>query len=168
MYTAGARALWLIVLALVVIAVGGLYLWQQPQSAGEQSASTDGALHPSLHADLYPLYPGVAWGASSAESVTISTTTYAGASISAVATTSAMDPGSAFTPFDTYYDHALKALGWSVANDLAAGGPMGGQTGYRKAGAIILTRFAIVYHTTPVDAPSECPCDVTLSLFSTR
>jgi len=78
-----------------------------------------------------------------------------------------MNPGSIFTPFESYYDAKLKALGWSVANDLAAGGHVGGQTGYRKGGSVILTRFHIDYQTKPANAPSECPCTVTLSLFST-
>ena len=122
--------------------------------------------HPTLSQDLYPLYSGASWGAPAAESFVIGTTTYSGASVASAATTGTMNPGSVFTPFQNYYDQKLKALGWKVANDLAAGGHVGGQTGYRKDGAVILTRFNIVYHTTPANAPSECPCDVTLSLFS--
>ncbi len=172
MYNAGRMGWWVVALLAVVLA-GGLYLLEQSYTAGEPSTSvaatsTNAIAHPALISDLYPPYPGVAWGASSPEQVTISTTTYAGASISAVATTSTMDPGSAFMPFDAYYEKALTQLGWSVDNTLAAGGPMGGQTGYRKAGAVILARFSVVYHTNHADAPSECPCDVTLSLFSTR
>lgn len=123
--------------------------------------------HPTLLADLYPLYSRADWNASEVERFSIGTTSYSGASVTSAAVTDTMDPGSIFTPFERYYDRSLKALGWRVANDLAAGGHVGGQTGYRKDGAVILTRFHIVYHTVPKDAPSECPCDVTLSLFST-
>jgi hypothetical protein len=77
-----------------------------------------------------------------------------------------MDPGSAITPFEEYYQLKLSALGWTEANDLAAGGHVGGQTGYRKDGAVILIRFHIDYENQPANAPSECPCMVTLSLFS--
>ncbi|MDE1925117.1 MAG: hypothetical protein KGH79_02970 [Patescibacteria group bacterium] len=123
--------------------------------------------HPTLSADLYPLYGRVDWSASEVESFIIGTTSYSGASITSAAVADTMDPGSVFTPFERYYDQKLKSIGWRVANDLAAGGHVGGQTGYRKGGAVILTRFQIVYHTAPENAPSECPCDVMLSLFST-
>lgn len=122
--------------------------------------------HPELSADLYPLYSRADWNASEVEHFVISTTSYSGASITSTIVTDTMDPGSVFTPFERYYDQKLKALGWQVANDLAAGGHMGGQTGYRKDGAVILTRFQINYQIKPGNAPSECPCDVTLSLFS--
>jgi hypothetical protein len=79
-----------------------------------------------------------------------------------------MDPGSIFTPFDNYYASKLAALGWQVDNAVAAGGHTGGQTGYRKDGKLILINFDIVYHTVTDTAPSECPCDVTLSLFSEK
>ena len=123
--------------------------------------------HPKLSEDLYPLYDRANWNASEVESFIIGTTSYSGASITSASVTDTMDPGSVFTPFERYYDQKLKALGWQVANDLAAGGHVGGQTGYRKDNAVILTRFQINYQTRPENAPSECPCDVTLSLFST-
>lgn len=122
--------------------------------------------HPTLSADLYPLYNRADWNASEVEHFIIGTTSYSGTNITSVTVTNTMNPGSIFTPFERYYDQKLKALGWQVANDLAAGGHVGGQTGYRKDGAVILTRFQITYHTRPENAPSECPCDVTLSLFS--
>lgn len=37
-----------------------------------------------------------------------------------------------------YYADKLAAAGWKVDNYLGAGGPMGGQTGYRKADTLIL------------------------------
>lgn len=98
--------------------------------------------------------------------MTIGTSTYVGASVSSLAATSTMDPGSVFTPFERYYDAKLKALGWTVDKYLATCGHVGGQTGYRKGDGLILVRFFINYQTVPANAPSECPCDVTLSLFS--
>lgn len=123
--------------------------------------------HPKLSADIAPLYSPADWNATEAETFIIGTTTYSGTSISSSPIAAEMDPGSIFTPFERYYDKKLKALGWETANDLAAGGHVGGQNGYRKNGDIILTRFHIDYHNKPENAPSECPCDVTLSLFST-
>ncbi|MDD3531047.1 MAG: MliC family protein [Candidatus Pacebacteria bacterium] len=121
---------------------------------------------PRIAQDLYPLYDQIAWGASAPESFVIGTTTYAGVSITSDTIGTTMDPGNIFTPFEQYYDQKLKGLGWQVANELAAGGHVGGQTGYRKGNSIILTRFKIDYTVVPKNAPSECPCNVTLSLFS--
>lgn len=121
---------------------------------------------PTLSQDLYPLYSGATWNAPEPESVTIGSTTLTGASVSSVPVTDTMDPGSIFTPFEEYYASKLAALGYAVDNYLAAGGHVGGQTGYRKGGTTILTRFHIDYHTVSSTSPSTCPCDVTLSLFS--
>jgi len=139
--------------------------------AAEQISADSGEfaiVHPTLSEDLSPLYADAAWGTSDVERLTIGTSTYLGASVASTPVTDTTDPGSVFTPFEKYYDKKLKALGWSVANDLAAGGPIGGQTGYRKADGIILTRYHIDYHTVSSTSPSQCPCDVTLSLFSTN
>jgi hypothetical protein len=124
--------------------------------------------HPVLAADLYPLYAPADWGASEAEQFTIGTTSYSGARVVAAPIAASNDPGSIITPFEKYYDAKLKARGWTIANDLAAGGHVGGQTGYRKGGEVVLVRFAIQYDVVPQNAPSECPCSVTLSLFSQR
>lgn len=122
--------------------------------------------HPKLLTDLSPLYSGVTWKATEVESFLIGTTTYKGASVTSWPVFDTTNPSEIFTPFEKYYDKKLKALGWTVANNLAAGGHVGGQTGYQKDGKTILTRFQINYKTRPENAPSECPCDVTLSLFS--
>lgn len=152
-----------LLLFIILVGAGGWYWW-----SGRTRAPAPTAPAPELSPDLYPLYPSASWGAPEAETFLISTTTYSGASISSAPITNTMDPGSIFTPFEEYYDQKLKALGWQIANDLAAGGHVGGQTGYRKGGAVILARFHIDYRVVPTDAPSECPCDVTLSLFSTK
>ena len=122
--------------------------------------------HPKLAIDLYPLFTGASWNSSQVEDVTMGATTYAGASMTSAPIDAGMDPGAAFTPFTEYYDHLLKSRGWHVANDLAAGGHVGGQTGYRNGPGTILVRFHIDYESKPANAPSECPCTVTLSLFS--
>ena len=133
-----------------------------PPSANEQPATPG----PRLAIDLYPLYSGASWEATKAESVTIGTTTYSGAGAASAAINAGMDPAGVFTPFEDYYDALLKERGWSIANDLAAGGHTGGQVGYRNGPGVILVRFAIRYNTNPKNAPSECPCTVSLSLFS--
>lgn len=150
----------LAVLIVLLLAIAAWHWWSAKPSALP-------AARPELSADLYPLYADADWNAPMAESVTIGTSTYAGASVATAPVLNTMDPGSVFMPFEQYYDRKLKALGWESAMDLDAGGHTGGQTGYRKDGRLVLARFRIDYHANPPDAPSECPCDVTLSLFST-
>ncbi len=150
----------LILVALALVAIGGLYLWSQTRVPQEA------VVHPTISQDLYPLFSGVSWNQPEVETFTISTSTYSGASVSSSPVMNTMDPGSVFTPFERYYESKLVALGYTEDKYLAAGGHVGGQTGYRKGESLILTRFHITYHTAPSDAPSECPCDVTLSLFS--
>jgi hypothetical protein len=122
-------------------------------------------VHP-LAQDLYPLYSPAQWNAPAFETFLISTDTYSGTSINSAPVQDTMDPSSVFSPFNDYYDKNLKALGWEVDNSVAAGGHTGGQTGYRKGDELVLVRFNILYHTVTDTAPSECPCDVSLSLFS--
>lgn len=122
--------------------------------------------HPKLAIDLYPLYSKASWDKSVVEDVTIGTTTYLGVRMDSYPIEAGMNPGAIFSPFLDYYDTLLKSHGWHVANELAAGGHVGGQTGYRNGPGTILVDFHIDYQTKPENAPSECPCTVTLSLFS--
>jgi hypothetical protein len=122
--------------------------------------------HPKVAIDLYPLYTGASWNKARVEDVTMGTTTYSGASVESAAIDAGMNPGKVFTAFEQYYASLLAERGWHVANDLAAGGHVGGQTGYRNGPGVILVRYHIDYQNVPDNAPSECPCAVTLSLFS--
>lgn len=122
----------------------------------------------SLSEDLYPLYDGTQWTVPAPETITVGSTISSGVSVTSLPMEYTMNPASIFIPFEQYYAQKLAALDWEVDNDLAAGGHTGGQVGYRKGSQIILTRFTITYHTVPQDAPSECPCDMTLSLFSAQ
>lgn len=156
-----------VVVAFIIVALGvGLYAWMAHTSAPAPAESVTSNSPPTLNQVLYPLYSGANWEAPKAETVTIGTSTYSGVSVSSLVVMPTMDPGSIFTPFERYYDNKLKSLGWKIDNYLAAGGHTGGQTGYRNAGELILVRFFILYHAVTETAPSECPCDVTLSLFS--
>ncbi|MBU6214509.1 GPI anchored serine-threonine rich family protein [Patescibacteria group bacterium] len=122
--------------------------------------------HPSLLSSLLPLYAGATWQAPEVETFFIGTTTYTGASATSNPVTDTMDPASIFSPFERFYEEKLSALGYRVVNALAAGGHVGGQTGYQKGAETVLVRFHIDYHTISETSPSECPCDVTLSVFS--
>lgn len=147
------------IIVLIVLA-GGLYLWIS------RTPTAPSVVQPELLSDVYPLYGKVQWNTPMAETVVVGSTTIEGTSITSALVTNTMDPGSIFMPFEQYYAEKLKALGWKVDNSLAAGGHVGGQMGYQKDSQTILTRFSIIYHNVPHNAPSECPCDVALSLFS--
>jgi hypothetical protein len=121
---------------------------------------------PIITSDAYPLYAGASWNTSTKKTSMVGSASITGASIDSVPVTNTMDPSSIFSPFETYYASKLKNAGWSIDTSLAAGGHTGGQTGYRKGSNVLLTEFHVNYHSVPKDAPSECPCDVTLSLFS--
>jgi hypothetical protein len=150
-------------LLVLVAALALVSLWPERHAAPTSESDSQ----TQLLSDLYPLYANAVWSTSQPESFTVGTTTYTGESITSSSIHASMDPGSVFTPFQSYYDQKLRALGWHVANDLAAGGHVGGQSGYRKGSNVILLRFHIDYQDAPTDAPSTCPCDVALSLFST-
>lgn len=160
--------MWSAILIAIGIAARGLQFSQYPRiSKNAAPAPVQEIPAPQLSADLYPLYADAQWNAPGTESFMIGTTSYSGTSVTSDPLSAGINPGAAITPFDAYYDKKLKALDWRIANDLAAGGHVGGQTGYRKGTEVILTRFRIDYQTKPENAPTECPCTVTLSLFST-
>lgn len=155
---------WLWFLVFIIIAAAGAWYFL----AAQHAAAPTQAPQARLSADLYPLFSGISWSEPVPQSTTIGTSTASGALITSATSTNTMNPGAIFAPFNDYYDQKLKALGWQVANDLAAGGPMGGVAGYRKGSGIILVSYQILYHDTPANAPSQCPCSVTLSLFSSN
>lgn len=139
--------------ALLIIAVGVWVMWPRASA-------------PALAEDLYPLYSSAQWSAAAPETRGLPLSTVAGVGIHSVPVTNTMNPASVFSPFLAYYREKLLAAGWSVDNMLEAGGPMGGQTAYRKDGTLILVTFDVAFHVRSANAPSECPCDVSLSLFS--
>lgn len=156
------RALLFVVFVALVIA--GMLLWLHPAHAPGTSSTASST--PALSSAVYPLYDNTSWGQPARESITIGTTTLAGVNVKSATIDAGMNPSAIFTPFENYYAQKLSGAGWSVDNQLAAGGHTGGQTGYRKDAELILTRFSIDYQNKPANAPSECPCTVTLSLFS--
>jgi len=113
-------------------------------------------------------YSNADWQPAKAETITIGEEILVGFSTVSTAIDAGMDPSSIFMPFESYYENKLTELGWTIRNDLAAGGPMGGQTGYTKDGQIILIRYQTTFQNVTNTAPSECPCEVTLSVFATE
>lgn len=120
-----------------------------------------------LNTDLYPLYSNTEWSESATGEVTVGDTTLRGTAVFSEVIAADMNPAAVFQPFEEYYANLLGSLGWEADSNLAAGGSTGGQTGYSRDGETILLRYRIDYEVQSENAPPECPCDVTLSLFST-
>lgn len=152
-----------ILIAIGITLVGVYFVWPHtlPNELNTQSTL-------SLNQDLYPLFSSAEWNVPVHEEIEFGTTTVPGVEVSSVPVMDTMSPASYFAPFESFYAEKLSTLGWKIDNSLAAGGPMGGQTGYRKAGELIILRYRTVFHTVTDTAPSECPCDVTLTLFSAK
>jgi len=123
-----------------------------------------------INPDLLPLFSTInneiSWQRAETEKFDFGETTYEGVKLTTNSIFANLDPSSIFLPFEKYYEQKLTALGWERDNDFDAGGPMGGQTGYTKDGKLILTSFSISFENKPVDTPLECPCSLTLSVFS--
>jgi len=147
-------ALGIVILAIVV---SGVAIWHSNKTAAAPALQ--------LASDLYPLYSGLDWNSPMADSFTMGTTTYVGATATSSASASTMDPSSIFMPFENYYSQKLAAAGWSVADNFDADGPTGSLSGYQKGSETILVGYSINYETVTT-GPLQCPCDVTLSLFS--
>ncbi|OYV63543.1 MAG: hypothetical protein B7X03_01355 [Parcubacteria group bacterium 21-58-10] len=156
MNTTLRNVLWL---AVGLIVAGALIVWLTPRGAVAPTV-------PPLAADLYPLY-SADWNAPHPVSLDIPPAPLSGTGIEAVVATSTMNPGAAFSPFDKYYADKLGALGWRVDNSLAAGGPGRGQVVYRKGAGFIAVNVWTDFHTVSSTSPMQCPCDVTIKLFST-
>jgi len=121
-----------------------------------------------LPQDLLPLYNGATWGAPHLYPLDIPEGPLYGTAVEAEAAKGTMNPADAFSPFYEYYQEKLKKLGWEVDISLEAGGPMGGQTVYRKGNDFVAVNFHTTFHVHTETAPSECPCDVRLVLFVTK
>jgi hypothetical protein len=152
---------WFVIIALVLVVVVAWYGWKEYPGAPRGPA-------PELAHDAYPLPSGVEWHDPAPETFSVGSTGYSGVSASSAEVANTMDPAGVFSPFEDYYARKLAALGYQVDDSLAAGGHTGGQTAYRKGDTLILTRFRIDYENVPENAPSECPCDVTLSVFTSQ
>jgi len=115
-----------------------------------------------LHSDLYPLYSGVTWGKVTSSKFD-DLSGYETTSLAAVNTT---DIGAAAIPFIKYYDAKLTAAGWTEDVSRDADGPGDAITFYKKGDSTIVISYTSDFKVSPPDAADECPCDVTLSVFS--
>jgi hypothetical protein len=141
--------------ALVVLAAAAALVW----GAKEAQAPT---LTHHLNADAYPLYGALTWGGEQATS----SFGMQGYRVISQPVSNINDIASVTQPFSDYYAQKLAALGWTVDSALAAGGPGADLTAYQKGSDYILVNYQTDFKGTPPNAPVQCPCDVTFSVFS--
>ncbi len=116
----------------------------------------------NLPADVYPLYSGATW--SEVQPKTFEKLT--GYEITAIAAKDTTNIAEATYPFEKYYAEKLTAEGWAIDNSLAAGGPGASITAYVKSGNYIIVSFSTDFKGGGENEPVQCPCDVSLSVFS--
>lgn len=147
----GMGKILLYIIVILALAFGGWY-WYVSQGNG-------GA---GLNADLYPLYPGATWGEVKAKTTADGT----GYEVVSEPFTNVTNIAEKSTPFAKYYDDKLTGAGWAQDMMREAGGPGAEVSYYTKGDQFIVVSFHSVFNTKHPDAPSECPCDVQLSLMS--
>ena len=145
------KALVYLVVVLLVV-VGGWY-WYSGQKGG--AALT-------LHPDLYPLYSGAMWGDVQPKT----TIDGPGFEVASKPFTDITNIAEKSMPFEKYYEDKLAAAGWVRDDMRAASGPGANITYYTKGDEFIVVFFHSDFKVKNPDAPSECPCDVQLSLIS--
>jgi hypothetical protein len=115
-----------------------------------------------LAGDALPLYPGAAWNAPQA--TTFDDT--AGTEVISQPISGVTDLAGVFEPFEQYYAQKLAAAGWTVDNTQAAAGPGSEVTVYKKGSEEIVVSYQSLFTVVSAHAPEQCPCDVTMSVFS--
>ena len=115
-----------------------------------------------LATDVYPLYPGAAWGAE--EPATYQE--FSGYQIVSKTVPNVTDLSVIFQPFEQYYEQKLTALGWSVDNAQAAGGPGSEFVGYKKGSDEIIISYNSIFKGGGQNEPVQCPCDISMTIFS--
>lgn len=150
-----------------VVIVGSIWFlfFQDRDKSVEQGIETENIVESKpkieLEADVYPLYDGVEWG----EAEILEGGLVRVVSKPIVDTT---DIASIAMPFTEYYHDKLTEAGWKQDLMREAGGPGASVSYYAKDGRFIVVSFESEFKAKHAEAPSECPCDVTLSLTSGR
>ncbi len=152
------RALIISVVVVVVLCCAIFAVWVLPHAPSISSPTPVQHLAP----DAYPLYSGATWGPE--EGTTFGD--FVGYGISSAPVTNITDIASTSMPFEQYYAQKLSAAGWGVDNALAAGGPGSEIVGYRKGADVLIVSFGSVFKAGGVNEPEQCPCDVTMHVFS--
>jgi hypothetical protein len=132
----------------------------------QESCTTEGP----LNSDVYPLYPGISWKIAGQATDTLPIAgvqkTLNGYRVTSESVKNITDIAAIAMPFEKYYANKLSQAAWSEDKQLAASGPGSDITVYTKGVNYIIVSYTSVFHTGGVDTPEECPCDLSLSIFS--
>lgn len=112
--------------------------------------------------DILPLYSGAVWK----NSVEASFADLTGERYDSQSFPHVTNIASVSTPFESYYKKILTSRGWREDINLAAGGPGSSVTSYAKGTKYIIISYKSIFSKQFENAPSECPCDVELSIFT--
>lgn len=155
---------------IVACLAAGVYLFQKSQPPQAPVAQPQGQQVPAnSFTDIYPLPSGITWN--EAQTATLAAgdvnvaSTLIGIKVESQPIQNITDLSAPSMPFDAYYQKKLTAAGWTVDNDLAAGGPGAEITGYTKGNEYIILEYSAVFKNQPADSPETCPCDLTFSVF---
>ena len=122
----------------------------------------------SLESVVYPLYSGSSWQDPIAATTTVGTTTRAGYTITSLPSATTSDIAGIAMPFVNYYDKKLRAAGWSEDTQLAADGAGSSQRVYKKGLGVVMISYTSDFADVSEDVPAQCPCTVSLSIFTTQ
>jgi len=111
-----------------------------------------------LEADVYPLYSGTKWGRGIVENDQVRIVSEPFTDITNIQAVS--------EPFTKYYHQKLTTAGWELDMMREASGPGANMSYYAKGEQFIIIGFESEFKVKNENAPSECPCDVTLSIVS--
>lgn len=111
----------------------------------------------SLDSDIYPLYDGAKWG----QVVSVGDGVF---KIQSEPFTNTTNIAAISIPFTKYYDEKLLSAGWTLDMMREASGPGANSSTYTKGNRFVTISFESDFKVKKEDAPSECPCDITLSI----
>ncbi len=148
---------------VVIIGLIWFFFFNDQDISVEEGSETENVVgseeEARLEADAYPLYAGAEWGEVQkleggltrvASKPVVDTTNITGVAM----------------PFTEYYHEKLASAGWEQDLMREADGPGANMSYYVKDGRFIVVSFESEFKVKHDDAPSECPCDVTLSVTS--
>lgn len=152
---------YLLYIAIAISVLATIWFWLQNNQSQKQwkEVVKEETEKVQLETDVYPLYRDVEWGSVEevndgvlkVESEPVVDTT----NIAAIA-----------MPFTEYYHDKLLAAGWEQDMMREASGPGANVSTYTKDDRFITIAFESEFKVKSDNAPSLCPCDVTLSITS--
>ena len=146
----------------VVLFFGYELLFFKQNSELQDGSEIDVVPSTMLVADVYPLYADLTWESTQKAE-------QGGMSGYAVTSNPVLDVTNiaAITmPFEAYYADMLTNNGWEEDITMAAGGPGGSVTTYKKDAEYVVLQYNSSFSVNSENEPAQCPCEVTFSIFS--